>query len=149
MSGHSAHGYVDPFDYPSLPIVQRLIAVAADLTEDEARQLDETDGSYVEVAGILNDHDWHTELAIADALGLEGEWGTDDVNEAVTNALHEYRDQRAAILRLLARCDEIDQQGHKPLAATFSTHDIRALLADTAHADPCPSCPDAPRGIPA
>lgn len=101
-------GYVDPFGYPELPIEKRLfLAANPDLDETAVQgwHREDGDGCREEIIGLLADHDWRTEIAIANTMGLVGDWGTDDVNEAVTNALHEYRDLRA---RLAAQQPVID-----------------------------------------
>jgi hypothetical protein len=82
----------DGYNYPEYPLPYRLIAAAVDCHPSE---IDRTDGSYQEVIGLLAEHDHASLLALANAMSLEGDWGVDDVEEAVTNALHEYARLRA------------------------------------------------------
>lgn len=77
-----------PYGYPDQPLPVRIVCAVADC---EPGEIDRTDGDYEEVVGLLAEHDYANLLAIADVMGLEGDWGTDDVEEAVTEALHEYR----------------------------------------------------------
>lgn len=115
--GFSAHGYSDPYNYPGLPLIKRLILAAnPDLTPDDLHGVGEGDGMYDEAAGLLANHDWHIDLAIAEAMGLQGDWGVDDVNEAVTDALHEYRDLRARLEHAERERDEFKEGQARALA---------------------------------
>lgn len=89
-------GYEDPYDYPELPIEKRLfLAAHSDLGPEFLYGWGEGDGAYDTITGLLADDSWRNEIAIANTMGLVGDWGKDDVNEAVTNALHEYRELKA------------------------------------------------------
>lgn len=89
-------GYEDPYDYPELPIEKRLfLAAHSDLGPEFLYGWGEGDGAYDTIRGLLADDQWRNEIAIANTMGLVGDWGTDDVHEAVTNALHEYRELKA------------------------------------------------------
>lgn len=83
-----------PYPYSDAPVAVRIVACTHDI---DASQVDRTDGCYTDVVGLLAEHDHATDVAAANAMGLAGDWDTDDVNEAVTNALHEYRGHRAAL----------------------------------------------------
>jgi hypothetical protein len=88
---------VSEYEYESYPLVKRIVALAADVHPSE---VDSTDGSYQDVEGLLAERDYAASLAIAETLGLTGDWETDDVTEAITEALHEYRELRAEVARL-------------------------------------------------
>lgn len=90
-------GYEDPYDYPELPIEKRLfLAAHSDLEPEFLYGWGDGDGAYDTITGLLADDRWRNDITIANTMGLVGDWGTDDVHEAVTNALHEYREMKVA-----------------------------------------------------
>jgi hypothetical protein len=140
MTGHSAHGYEDPFNNPELPLVQRiLLACWDDMDPEDVPGREDGDGAYDEVSGLIGDHDWHINLAIADTMGLRGYWGTDDVDEAVTNALHEYRDLRAQRVALVALALDLQNGRSVGLIRSQILDRIKAVLRVT---DPHPNTLD-------
>ena len=78
----------DPYDYPGWPLEQRIVAIVADI---DVKQVDTSGGDYEEVVGLIANARWRELVLMADTMGLVGDWGVDDVEEAVINALHEYR----------------------------------------------------------
>lgn len=79
--------YAHPSQYPDLGLVGQLLA-AAGWDEQDARSAGEGDGSFDEVLAVVADHTWRGDLAIADAMGLVGDWGTDDVSSLRGDAEH-------------------------------------------------------------
>lgn len=101
------HDYSDPYDYPELPIEKRLfLAAHPDLGPDFLYGWGEGDGAYDTIRGLLARESWLGDVAVANTMGLVGNWDVDDVNEAVTNALHEYRDLRAAAVPAATPADD-------------------------------------------
>lgn len=86
----------DPYDHPGWPLVSRIVAIA---TDTAPTMPNETDGVDNAVTGLLADQSWRDHVAMADVMGLVGDWGTDDVVQAVTDALHEYPRLRARVAR--------------------------------------------------
>lgn len=91
-------------------LARRVYAAAHDM---EPRQVDATDGSYVEVAELLAKDDWDRSEILARALGLpdDTEWG----------------EILAQIERLRAERDEIDRLEHDERRAAELTVPPRAL----------------------
>jgi hypothetical protein len=127
-------GYEDPYDYPDLPIEKRLfLAAHSDLGPEFLYGWGEGDGAYDTITGLLADDHWRNDIAIANTMGLVGDWGTDDVHEAVTNALHEYREMKAA-----SAAPETSPTEAQILAAARALFDLH-LTARVTQAT-CPGC---------
>jgi hypothetical protein len=122
--------YQHPSPYPHLNPVRQMLT-AAGWEEQEALRASDGDGSHDEVLALMIDHDYRTDLAIAHTMGLVGDWGTDDIHDAVTNALHEYRDFRAQRIALLAlQADLLD--GHREgLVSRESVRRVHEILTTT------------------
>lgn len=84
----------DGCDYPGHPDADRMIAIAQDI---DVAKVDRTGGVYDQVRTLLAERDHRNQLAAADAMGLRGDWDTDDVEEALTDAFAAYRAARSAI----------------------------------------------------
>ncbi|HEY1119457.1 MAG TPA: hypothetical protein VGE43_17210, partial [Acidimicrobiales bacterium] len=113
----------DPYDHPGWPLVSRIVAIA---TDTAPTMPNETDGVDNAVTGLLADQSWRDHVAMADVMGLVGDWGTDDVVQAVTDALHEYPRLRA----LVARTDGQPPADERP-----------APSPDPCGDGLCPNCP--------
>ncbi|MER7433151.1 hypothetical protein ABT341_00325 [Pseudonocardia alni] len=93
---HGRYDVPDAYDHPGWPLVSRIVAIA---TDTAPTMPNETDGVDNAVTGLLADQSWRDHVAMADVMGLVGDWGTDDVVQAVTDALHEYPRLRALVAR--------------------------------------------------
>ena len=126
---HGRYDVPDAYDHPGWPLVSRIVAIA---TDTDPTMPDETDGVDNAVTGLLADQSWRDHVAMADVMGLVGDWGTDDVVQAVTDALHEYPRLRARVARTDGQppADEPD-----PLAYV-EPGDPAGGLGPTEHDDP-------------
>src|SRR5688500_17925439 len=109
----------DQYNYPHLSIEKRLyLAANPDLGEEAVQgwRHGDGDGCREEILGLLAHHDWLRDVAAARALGLVGDWGMDDVYEAVTEALHDYPVQRAEVDRLTTVVQRHDAHHERQMA---------------------------------
>lgn len=90
----------DRFDYPELPLWQRLWLAVTDDDPDVLYGVGEGDGAYDTINGLLGQEYCRYDVAVANAMGLTGDWGVDDVTEAVSDAFQEYRGLRSRVSEL-------------------------------------------------
>lgn len=104
-----------PYPYPDLPIERRLVLAA---TGDDPDSLSGWgDDGYHEIRGLIGEVEHLMMVAAANAMGLVGDWDTDDVEAAVTEALHEHRGLRAALVEARAEVERLTAQRASVLAA--------------------------------
>lgn len=125
-------GYEDPYDYPDLPLWQRLwLAAHSDLDPDALYGVGEGDGAYDTINGLLAQQDWRYDVTVANTMGLPGDWGVDDVTDAVANALHEYRDLRAQRDALAAAVEVLANHPDSVVGRAPVVELLRRVLAVT------------------
>lgn len=133
----------DEFGQPGPGLVKQILAACwTEIDEADLPGPMSGDGSYDDVSQLIGEYDYRGWVASANSMGLVGDWGgEDDVEAAVVDAMHEYRDLRARLAAVRALADGWDHEVPPDGAAEWAAavlrscaRDVRAVLDGPAEA---------------